>query len=457
MARAQPPIVIRHPDRHAFEMKDILRFALPLSATSLLQILFKEMGLVIAGKLCGDFAVSAIGATGAITNMVINASFALTVGIHTTAAYLCGSGNRGALRALLRQVLHLLTVLSVALVPAMVLAAGPLLRWLHTPVEIHHAACRYLQMSFLGIPALLLFQGGTAILRGTGNVVQPLKYQLISGLLNLVLDILLAAKTSLGVMAISTAGLLSQYGALLCMLTCLRRTFCSVPEDSGAEQKTRYAAQVLRFGIPALLQSLIFSVSNFSVQSAVNFFGSAAIAGNSAAAGLQAIIDAATASYETTAVGFISRLTGAKQFDKLNRVLCRCVICAVCTGGILGAILCLAPDMGLQIYLNTPESTLYGSMRIRAVCSCMFLCGITEVMTGALRGMGCTTSVMLISLAAGCGIRVLWAKLTVHVVPSFYFLMASYPLSWSATILAMLLLYRFKRHQQINRTAYLSL
>ena len=430
-----------HPEKKDAEMKGILRFALPMVAAAFLQILFKEAGLAVAGRLCGDIAVSVIGSTSAVSSMILNATVALAVGVNTTAALINGEGSKEKLYALIKTWMYVFGITGMVVGGLLICGSRALIVILGTPPSIVDAACVYFRLFCLGIPAILLFQCGSAMFRGTGDTVTPLKCQLVSGIFNILLDIALLKWLKMGTIGVAVAGAISQYLSLGLIMSFKKKRFNDRKAEREAVRTAQYEKSILNIGIPACLQSILFSASNLTLQTAINNFGIAAIAGNSAASSVQTIVDSTMSAFELVALSLVGSHVGAGRITKIGAETGKCLICVVVIGSVAGGLVAVFPEWALQLYVHDAESVYFGIIRIRIVCTCMALCGMTEVLTGVLRGMGNSRITLLITLAAGCGLRMLWTRVVIKNSGDFSLLMLSYPVSWVATMLLMLLAY----------------
>ena len=432
----------------------ILGYTIPIILTSVLQLLFNAADLVIVGRFCGSISVAAVGATGAITNLIINLFIGLSVGAGVTVAHAIGSREEEAVHRAVHTALPVALISGVALTGVGVSLAGTLLRLMGTPETVLPLSKIYMQIYFGGITFNMVYNFSASILRAAGDTKSPLIFLSLAGVINVVLNVIFVTVFHMNVAGVALATTLSQgVSAILVVIALMRRT-------DGCKlylKKMRFyrieLLKMVRIGLPAGIQGSLFSISNVLIQSSINSFGDVFMSGNAAAGNIEGFVYVIMNAFHQTAVNFIGQNVGAQQYDRVKKVLSCCLICvgvAGLTAGILGYS--FGPQL-LSIYItDSAEAISSGVLRLGIVCLFYFLCGLMDVSTGALRGMGASLEPMIISILGICVLRVGWIS-TIFQIPAFHTpqcLYLSYPISWILTFVAQLLAFRkvFRRHTQ---------
>ena len=432
----------------------ILGYTIPIILTSVLQLLFNAADLVIVGRFCGSISVAAVGATGAITNLIINLFIGLSVGAGVTVAHAIGSREEEAVHRAVHTALPVALISGVALTGVGVSLAGTLLQLMGTPETVLPLSKIYMQIYFGGITFNMVYNFSASILRAAGDTKSPLIFLSLAGVINVVLNVIFVTVFHMNVAGVALATTLSQgVSAILVVIALMRRT-------DGCKlylKKMRFyrieLLKMVRIGLPAGIQGSLFSISNVLIQSSINSFGDVFMSGNAAAGNIEGFVYVIMNAFHQTAVNFIGQNVGAQQYDRVKKVLRCCLVCvgvAGLTAGILGYS--FGPQL-LSIYItDSAEAISSGVLRLGIVCLFYFLCGLMDVSTGALRGMGASLEPMIISILGICVLRVGWIS-TIFQIPAFHTpqcLYLSYPISWILTFVAQLLAFRkvFRRHTQ---------
>lgn len=427
----------------------ILLFSLPLAATGILQLLFNAADVIVVGKFAGGTSLAAVGATSSLINLLIGAFMGISIGVNILIARCIGCRQEENVR----RAVHCAFALGLVL-GAMVLALGlalctPLLRLMATPDDVLPLSSLYLRIYFLGVPAALLYNFGAAVLRAFGDTRRPLVFLVISGSVNVVLNLFFVIVCHLGVAGVAIATVVSQYISLALVVRCLMRADdCSHLRLRSIRLYRSEAVQMIRIGLPAGLQSVIFNISNVMIQSSVNSFGAEVMAANTAAANLEQFIYTADNAVFHASITFTSQNFGANRLDRVPRILGACAATVLLIGVPLGVALRLfaAPLLGLYIAKTDPSYAAvlqYGMVRIMYIGSLQFLCGLMELGSGMVRGLGRAWLPMFVSAAGACVLRIVWILSVFrlwHTLPALYL---SYPVSWVVTLLAHLGCYCF--------------
>lgn len=417
-------------------LSKILIYAIPLIASGILQLLFNAADMVVAGRYAGSEALGAVGATSSLINLLINVFIGMSVGTNVLAAHFYGADRKEELGQTVHTSIALSLISGVILGIAGFSLAKPLLSLMGTPDDILPHAVIYMQIYFIGVPGMLLYNFGSAILRAVGDTKRPLYYLLFAGVINVLLNLFFVIVLGIGVAGVALATILSQFISAALVIRCLIK-------EEGAYHLEVHSirlypdkvVRILRVGLPAGFQGAVFSISNVLIQSSVNSFGSIAVAGNTAAQNLEGFVYNAMNSFHQTALSFTSQNMGAKKMDRVKKIMWICVGCVTVLGMGMGfAGLYFANEL-LSIYSTDASVVAYGYQRLFIILSTYFMCGVMDVMVGSIRGMGYSIMPMIVSLLGACGLRVVWIFTVFAFYRSPQVLYISYPVTWTVTFL----------------------
>lgn len=415
----------------------MLLFALPLMCSSILQLLFNAADIVVVGRFAGDNALAAVGSNTALINLLTNIFVGLSVGSNVLTAQYYGAKKGSDLKETVHTSMLLSIYSGVLLTVIGLVGARGLLELMQAPPEVLELAVLYLRIYFLGMPSMMVYNFGSAILRAVGDTKRPLYYLLGAGIVNVVLNLFFVISCHMGVAGVGIATVISQTISALLVVRCLVR------EQGGIHLELKELAiskeklgRIMQIGLPAGFQGTVFSLSNVVIQSAVNSFGNVAVAGNSAAANIEGFVYMAMNAFYQATISFTSQNYGAKEYKRIYRILFAGELFVVITGTLLGNLAVFFGETLLGIYSPSAEVITAGMMRVRIICSVYALCGVMDVLVGALRGIGYSIIPMIVSLVGACGLRLLWIA-TVFRIPEYHSLTTvyiSYPITWTITL-----------------------
>lgn len=425
----------------------ILVFTLPLMASSVLQLLFNAADIVVVGRFAGSEALAAVGSNGALINLLINIFMGLSVGANVLVARYYGAGQQEEASETVHTSIFLSIVGGIFLAFIGIIFATPLLRLMGTPEEVLPLAAVYIRIYFAGMPVFLIYNYGSAILRAIGDTKRPLYYLMISGVVNVILNLFFVVVMRLSVAGVALATIIAQALSAILVLRCL------INAEGGCHLDLRKIRvyplklwKILQLGLPAGFQGTIFSLSNVVIQSSVNSFGAIAMAGNSAAANIEGFTYVAMNSFYQAAITFVSQNMGAMAFKRIRKVAVECMMCVTITGLVLGNLSYFFGAQLLGIYSSDPEVIRYGLARLAVISTTYFLCGIMDVCVGCLRGINYSILPMIVSLLGACGFRMIWIFTYFKNHHEQRILYLSYPISWIITasvhVLCFILLFR---------------
>ena len=429
---------------------NIILYTIPIILTSLLQLLFNAADLVVVGRFCGSVSVAAVGATGAITNLMINFFIGLSVGAGVTVAHGLGSREEAAVHNTVHTALPTALISGVILTIVGISFSETFLRMMGTPENVLPLSAVYMKIYFSGITFTMVYNFCASILRAAGDTKSPLIFLTFAGVVNVVLNIFFVTVFHMNVAGVALATTISQgISAVLVVIALMRRTDACKLRLSKMRFHKVQLVKILRIGLPAGIQSSLFSISNVLIQSSVNSFGDVFMSGNAAASNIEGFVYVSLNAFHQTAVNFIGQNAGAKQYKRVYKTLWICLGCVVMVGLSLGTLACALGPTLLSIYITDSQEAIgYGMVRLAYICIPYFLCGLMDVSTGALRGLGASFVPMVISILGVCGMRIGWIY-TIFQIPEFHTpqcLYFSYTVSWTMTFLfqmvAFIIVYR---------------
>lgn len=415
----------------------MLRFTLPLMLSSILQLLFNAADIIVVGKFAGDNSLAAVGSNTALISLLTNLFIGLSIGANVVVARYFGGRRQRELSDAVHTTMTLSLISGVVLTGIGAVLSRYFLIWMGTPDEVLPLATEYLRIYFLGMTGMMVYNFGGAILRAVGDTRRPLYYLAFSGCVNVGLNLVFVIALDMDVAGVGAATAISQWISAILILRCLMR------EQSGIRLELRRlrlhgdkVMAILRIGLPAGVQGIIFSITNVLVQASVNSFGATVVAGSSAAANIEGFIYFAMNSFYQATISFTSQNVGAKRIKRIDKILGRGELCVVIVGLVMGGLAVLFGRQLLSIYTSSDIVIDAGMERLRIIAMTYALGGAMDVMVGALRGMGYSIVPMIVTLVGVCGLRVFWI-LTIFQMPAFHtveMLFLTYPLTWVVTL-----------------------
>ena len=426
-------------------LQKIILFSLPLAASSILQLLFNAADVVVVGRFAGSTALAAVGSNGALINLLVNLFVGLSLGANVVAARCFGAKDDEGVHNTVQTSVTLGLVSGFLLAVVGFFAARVLLELMSCPEDVIGLSTLYLKIYFIGMPMTMLYNFSSALLRAVGDTRRPLFCLAVAGLINVVLNLVFVILFSMSVAGVALATIISQTVSA-CMVTAL------LVKEKGPLHldlghlgfHTGALGQILRIGLPAGLQSTVFSLSNVVIQSAVNSFGSIVVAGNSAASNLEGFVYTAMNAFAQAAVTFTSQNMGARR------------LCSIVTGLVLGGGASLLGKQLLHFYSSDEVVVAAGLARMHIICTTYLLCGCMDVLASCLRGRGYSVLPMVVSLVGSCLLRLVWIATIFRLFHTTTMLYLSYPVSWILTTLvhlACLLVVRHKMNENLKAAA----
>ncbi len=436
--------------RHEIDMtsgsvlKKMLLFSFPLMGSSILQLLFNAADIIVIGRFAGDNSLAAVGATASLINLLVNLFVGLAIGANVLTARYYGAKRDADISQTVHTSIALSIVCGAGLAVIGILISNPILAMMGTPDEILPLSTIYMQIYFAGMPAMMIYNFGSAVLRAKGDTARPLMYLAIAGVLNVGLNMFFVISLKMDVAGVAAATSISQCLSAFLVLRCLSRE----PDAFKLERKLlkihgHKLKIILQVGLPAGFQGVLFALSNVIIQSSINSYGKYVMAGSAASSNLENFTYFAMNAFYQAAISFTSQNVGAGKYERVKKILICAVSCAAVTGITIGNLTYLFGTPLLGIYSKSALVVQEGLKRMMYICIPYFLCGVMDAMTGMIRGLGYAILPMIVSLLGACVLRIIWI-LTVCQLPAFHhveFVYASYPVTWAITTTAHIICY----------------
>lgn len=420
----------------------ILMFALPLAASSILQQLFNSVDVAVVGKYASGKAQAAVGCNGSLINLMLNLFVGISIGTNVVIANFIGQDKKEHIGKTVHTSMAVAGISGVFLLILGLLIAEPVLGLMDTPEDVMGQAVIYLRIYFLGMPFIMIYNFGAAILRSIGDTKRPLYCLLTSGILNVGLNLLLVIVFHMDVAGVAIATVVSNVlsaGMVLYFLThedsVIRLSFRKL-SISGPE-----LSQILRVGIPAGLQTAVFSLANVFIQTALNGHGADAVAGSAVTLNFEFYAYFVVTAFAQTAVTFISQNFGAGYYGRCRKVFREILLITILVIVIMSTAFVCGRNFFIGLFTSEPQVAEYASIRMIYLLSPYFLIPTYEIGGAALRGIGHSLTPAIITIFGTCVFRLLWVYTVCRIYTSFEVLLVIYPLSWIVTGTAMLITY----------------
>ncbi len=436
----------------------MLQFVIPLALSSLLQLLFNAADLIVIGNFAGATALAAVGTTGALINLIINIFLGLSVGANVLVARQYGAGNHGGVSKAVHTSIFAAGAGGVLFGLIGILLCKPLLMMMNIEGEVLDKAALYMRIYFAGLPVIGLYNYGSAILRAVGDTRRPLIFLAIAGVLNVLMNLFFVTVLKMDVDGVALATVLSQCVSTGLVLMTLIRSTNSCRLDPKRVRPDRYSlSELIRIGVPAGIQGMCFSLSNVIIQSTVNSFGEYATAGNAACSNIEGFVYVIMNAFHQACLAFAGQNMGARKYQRIDRILASAMVLQF----LIAFTACMAvyflrrPLLGIYIKAGEEEAIRYGLIRMEVYIRVYFLCGIMDIMSGMLRGMGYSLAPTLIVLVGTCLLRIVWVFVVFPNFRTLECLYLSYPVSWSLTALIQIVFYLTRRKKAFERNEML--
>lgn len=429
-------------------LKKIILYALPLLATNILQLLFNAADIAVLGNFIYDEslaedAIAAVSSTGALINLIVGLFVGLSVGANVLIARYAGKGDEESAKKVVGMSMLISVLLGAVLLVIGYFCSPYFLDWMGSPDNVIDMAAKYMRIFFIGMPIMMLYNFSASILRAVGDTMRPLIYLVIGGVVNVGLNVLFVLVLKKDVEGVAIATVTSQgISAVLCVITLIKsKGYCHLSLKYIRFYK-RELIDMIKIGLPAGLQGCVFSISNVLIQSTINSFGSTVMAGNGLASQLEGFVYNACYSVSLTALAFVSQNYGAKKPDRIKLVVKESLAVVAVLGIVLGGLVLLFAEPLCNIFNRDGAAAIeVAKERLYFVASAYWICGMMDVMSNTMRGLGKSTTAMIVSLSGSCAFRILWLNTFYLLSPTRPMLYIVYPISWVLTFGIFLALY----------------
>ncbi len=429
--------------------KNIFRFSVPLMFSNLLQIFFNLSDVAVAGKFAGPIALGAVGSTSILISLTTGILIGMASGANALTALFIGAHQREREKRCIQNAFFVCLGTGLLVLIAGELLSGPILRLMNTKDELMADALLYFRIYLLGSPALALYNYGNGILSAAGDTKKPLLYLAISGVLNVILNLIFVIIFHLGAMGVALASALSQYvSAILVLRALLGSRDHFRLEFAGFRPDGMILRRLLAIGIPSAVQYSLFAVANLFVQTAVNSFDHVTVEGNSAAANADSIVYDMMAAFYTACTSFIAQNLGAGKKDRIRKVYGITTLYSFGTGLILGLLIFFFRDMFLLLFTSDPDVANAGLARITIMSLSYCVSAFMDNATAGARGLGKAVVPTVIVIMGSVVFRILWIYTVFayfHTITSLYLL---YLCAWTFTAIAANL-YFFREYRKL--------
>lgn len=430
----------------------MLLFTIPLILSGVLQLLFNAADVIVVGQFAGNEALAAVGSTSSLTNLLVNLFIGMSVGVNVLVARYYGGKQDSEVSETVHTAIVISVFGGVLLAVIGIVLAKPLLTLMDTPEDVIKHSVLYMRIYFMGMPVMLLYNFGSAVLRAIGDTRRPLFYLSIAGVINVCLNLWFVISLHMGVAGVALATIIAQAVSAVLIVRCLMQCegcFRLYPEKLKISWDK--LIRIARIGLPAGIQGSLFSISNVLIQSSVNSFGSVAMAGNTAASNIEGFVYTAMNAVHQTAVSFTGQNLGGKRFDRISKILAQCLMLVTIIGLVMGNAVVLFGEPLLGLYSSDTEVITYGQKRLLYICTIYCMCGIMDVLVGSIRGLGYAIMPMIVSLLGACAFRVVWIYTIFSWNRTLETLYISYPVSWTLTALVHLICYIIVKKKLVNK------
>lgn len=420
--------------------KKIIAFTIPIMLQGLIQSIYNAADLFIVGQFSGETALASVGATTSIYNVMIGLFIGISAGVDVVSSFHYGRGDKHAVKQVIDTAVIVAPILGSVVGLISFFLTKPVLVLMKTPAGgVLEGATVYLQILMLGVPFSMLFNFVSAIFRTAGDTKRPFIYLVISGIMNVLLNVVFCYFFSMGVVGVAIATVVSQVmSAVMIIVTLFKNKGTFSFTLNNISFSWHNLKKILAIGFPAGFQSAAFSLSNVFLQSGVNSFGDAAIAGSTAVGTIEGLLWVTLNSFQNTNSTFISQNVAAGKIDRARRVLRYTVLLTTVLGLALGLGAFFGKKAVLTMFIkDSPLALEYGFQRLKFTFPLYFLAGIMGILPGAIRGFGQSLPPSIISLVGACGIRILWIYTVFRVHHDLSILYLVHPITWVITIIAL--------------------
>ena len=436
---------------HGSLWNKILMFALPLAASSILQQLVNSVDTAVVGRFASSQALAAVGSNSSLISLMINLFIGISLGSNVVIAHYIGQKSEKNIHAAVHTAIVVAILSGVFVMILGQFIAKPVLFLMGTPEDVIDLAVLYLRIYLIGMPFIMLYDFGSSILRSTGDSKRPLYSLIVAGIVNTVLNLILVIVFKLGVSGVAIATVISNVVSSSIVMVILMHE--SEPIRLDVRKLTivpRELKKILTIGVPAGLQGMVFSIANVCIQSTINSFGSATIAGSAAALNYEFFSYFMVSAFAQATVTFTSQNFGAGEYDRCRKIYHISMAFALLSCGLLSAVFVLGKGMFLGFYSTDPDVLYYAEQRLIIATTLELLTAVYEISAGAMRGFGHSLLPAIITVVGSCVLRLIWISTVCKVFHEFWVLIIIYPISWIVTGIIMVIAYNIIKRKVVR-------
>lgn len=434
-------------------IKKMLLFVIPIFLSGVLQQLYNAADTMTIGQFAGSDSLAAVGATTALTNLILNLFMGLAVGANVLCAKRYGAQDKDGLSRAIHTALPLSFICGVVILIVGVSACRYMLEAMGTPDDVIDKSVLYMRIFFLGAPASLVYNFGAGILRAAGDTKRPLYILVCSGLVNVGLNLFCVIVLKLDVAGVAIGTIVSQFISAVTIVIILMRSKSDFRFDfKKIKLHKAELLEIAKVGFPAGLNGIMFNISNVVLQSTINSFGKIVIAGNTASSNIEVFFFLVLSSFEQGAVSFTGQNIGAKKYNRLKPIMLSGLLVAFIGSVIMSVAVYPLQSELLSIFTKDPDVIAVGCVKLTIVCFTYFTFVPNQVCGGCLRGMGKSITPTILNALFTCVARIIWVYTAFRFKPDLQTLFLAYPVSWVLSSVSILLACIIERKLLIKKS-----
>ncbi len=420
----------------------IIRFYVPLVFSSLLQILYNAADIIVIGKYSGKAPLAALGATTNIIALIVNTFVGLAVGVNVAASKFIGAKKDKELYETVQTSMFSSVVIGIVITIIGLFISRPVLELMKTPADVIDLSDTYMKIFFMGSCGSMVYNFGASILRAAGDTKRPMYYLAFSGIINVILNVIFVKEFHMSVDGVAYATIISQYISAVLVTISLAKTKNNYKFHIGKFMISwKRFMMIVKIGLPAGIQSALFSISNIMIQSSINLLGSTVMAASTVSSNIENFVYVSMNAMSQTTISFTSQNVGAEKYDRVWKTSRITLLLVTAIGAVLGLSACAFSEQLIHIYSKDTTILPFAKERLFIVCVTYFTCGILDVLSSAVRGLGYSLAPTAICILGICGLRIVWVKTVFKNYRTLASVMLSYPVSWICSILVLTVVY----------------
>ena len=436
---------------------NVVRFAIPLVLTGILQLLFNAVDMIVIGHFAGARSLAAVGSTMSLIHLNTTLAMGLSLGASVAISKQFGAQDFKQMTKTVHTAVTLSLIAGVVVSVVGLSLTLPMLRFMNSPDDVIDLSARYLRIIFIGAPASMIYNFSSVILRAVGDTKRPMYFLAIAGVLNVVLNLFFVIVLKMDVAGVALGTIIStSLSAFLSVRALIKHPGAVRLVLSQLKIHAQALKQILINGLPAGFEGGLFAITNILIQSSINYFGSETMAGNAAAGNIEGFVFIAISSISQACMIYVSQNFGAKQYQNVRQALWSGSALVVLVSIALGQLCLLFKYPLLGAFTSDPDVIGFGVIRMRFVMNTYFTFGIMQIAVSQLRGIGHSVVSMLVSVLSISGLRIVWIEFFYAKSPSLELLYTSYPLSWvmAAAIMFGCIMYFQRNMPRDNETLH---